>query len=200
MTIEIEIIREHIKQMLEARGDDVSYIGEHGDAVEPTRFYSQVIILDTDKTVVFFALTKDIFKEWRTMNEHLSAEALMENYPKKSFILVLSEQQQASMTKLTAMDKALQAATPQSALQVFYTKELLYNPSKHFLVPEHRKLSPEEGKEIMESYMIKNRAQMPIIKRDDVMARWLGLNTRDIVCITRYNETSGTYYYYRCCV
>ena len=57
--MEIATIRENIKYMLDARGDDVSYIEEHGDAVEPTRYYNELIILDTDKTVVFFALTKE---------------------------------------------------------------------------------------------------------------------------------------------
>ena len=32
--MEIEVIRAHIKDMLEARGDDVTYIEEHGDAVD----------------------------------------------------------------------------------------------------------------------------------------------------------------------
>lgn len=199
MSIEIDIMRAHLKDMLEARGQDVSYIGEHGDAVEATRYYNECITLDTDKTVVFFALTKDVLKEWKGDKVHENAETLLETYPGKTFILVLSDPPSSIiLTKLTAIDKALSLSS--SALQIFYTKELMYNPLNHTLVPLHEKLTPAESKEVQESYMIKHKSQMPVISRNDIIARWLGLNTGDITRITRYNDTSGTYYYYRCCV
>ena len=195
--MEIAIIRAHLKDMLEARGDDVSYIEEHGDVIEPSRFYSEVITLDTDCTTVFFALTKDILKEWRANEE--SHETLLEKYTTKQFLLVLTDAPSpTNMNKFIAMDKALQGSG--GSLQIFYTKELLYNPLRHSLVPPHEKLSDAEGTAIMESYMIKHKMQMPIISRNDIIGRWLGLRQGDIVRITRYNETSGTYYYYRCCM
>jgi DNA-directed RNA polymerase I, II, and III subunit RPABC1 len=79
-------------------------------------------------------------------------------------------------------------------------KELMYNPLKHSLVPPHEKISEEESKEILVKYLIKTKSQMPVISRNDVIARWLGLRHGDIVKITRYNESSGIYYYYRCCM
>jgi DNA-directed RNA polymerase subunit H (RpoH/RPB5) len=48
--------------------------------------------------------------------------------------------------------------------------------------------------------MLKSKLQLPHIHRGDVMAKWLGLRQGDVVRITRYNETSGEYYYYRYCV
>jgi len=199
MSIEIGIVRAHIREMLEARGDDVSYIEEHGDAVEPTRYYSEVITLDTDKTTVFFALTKDVQKAWKVDKAHESAETLLQAYPNMQFILVFSDPPSpANLNKLVAMDKALAASG--SALQIFYMKELLYNPTKHVLVPLHEKLSEADSKEIQETYMVKHKSQMPVISHNDPIARWLGIKTGDIVRITRYNETSGTCYYYRCCV
>ena len=202
MSIELDIIRAHVKDMLEARGDDVSYIEEHGDAVPFDQYYKKTIILDTDKTVVFYALTKDILaKDWKTDEKHQSHETLLAAYPGKQFILVLSDTPSpANLNKLVAIDKALQSPPNNSALQIFYVKELLYNPMKHTLVPHHEKLSEVEAKEIMDSYLVKQKSQMPVISHNDTIARWLGLKTGDIVRITRYNETSGTYYYYRCCV
>ena len=102
------------------------------------------------------------------------------------------------MNHLVAWDKELQAMG--GMLQVFYMKELMYNPLKHVLVPRHEKLTETEAKEMMEQYLIKHKAQLPIISRNDPIARRLGLRTGDIVRITRYNDTSGMYYYYRCCV
>lgn len=195
--MEIATIRENIKYMLDARGDDVSYIEEHGDAVEPTRYYNELIILDTDKTVVFFALTKDVLKEWKTKEE--SHESMVEKYKKAHFILILTEPPSSALIhQLQLRDKALQ--TLNGSLQIFYLKELLYNPMKHVLVPKHEKISEEDAKKILSIYLIKHKNQLPVISRNDIIARWLGLRHGDIVRITRYNETSGTYYYYRCCL
>jgi DNA-directed RNA polymerase subunit H (RpoH/RPB5) len=195
--MEISIIRENIKDMLDARGDDVTYIEEHGDAVEASRYYNELIVLDTDKTVVFFALTKEVLKEWKTKEE--SHESMVDKYKKNNFMLILTEPpSSALMNQLQLRDKALQ--TINGSLQVFYMKELLYNPMKHALVPKHEKMTEEEIKKLLSIYQIKHKNQLPTISRTDVIARWLGLRNGDIVRITRYNETSGTYYYYRCCL
>ena len=85
-------------------------------------------------------------------------------------------------------------------LQYFHAQELLFNPTKHELVPPHRKLSVDESKEVMEKYLIKSKGQMPLILHTDVIAKWIGLKQGELVEIIRYNENSGKYYYYRCCV
>ena len=195
--MEIDIIREHIKDMLEVRGDDVSYIEEHGDAVEKNRYFNEIITLHTDNTTIFFALNKDLLKEWK--NEESSADEMIETYGTKMFIVIITDQPSSTlMNQLNERDKQLQNLG--GILQIFYTKELLYNPLKHTLVPKHEKMSQPEGKAIMEQYKIKNKTQMPGILKTDIIAKWLGLKHNDIVKITRYNETSGTYYYYRSCI
>lgn len=195
--MEIDTIRAHLKDMLESRGDDVSYIEEHGDAVEPSRYYSEVIELSTDKTTVFFILSKELLKKWRQQEE--APAKMMDTYKTTNFILILSDSPSpAAMHSLTAWDKELQAQG--GMLQVFFTKELMYNPMKHELVPKHEKLSEVDAKAMMEQYLVKSKAQLPIISRNDPIARRLGLRHGDIVRITRYNDTSGVYYYYRCCV
>ena len=200
--MELEIIRENINDMLEYRGDDVGFIKEQGDAIRDVgRFYSELITLDTDRTVVFFTLTKEILKDWLSNNDQDTLLSEYKNYNNegfKYFMLIITYLTSANLKKIVAIDKALNGSG--AILQVFYTKELMYNPLKHSLVPPHIKLSEAEGKEIMEVYMIKQKIQMPIIAKTDVIARCLGLKQGDIVKITRYNETSGTYYYYRCCV
>lgn len=194
---EIHTIRAHLKDMLEARGDDVSFIEEHGDVVETSRYYSELILLDTDKTTIFFALNKKVLSEWKQQED--SAEAMIERYKNKNFILILTDTPWSPMMQyIDARDKALQVHG--GMLQIFYAKELMFNPMRHELVPKHEKLSEEEAKQIMDMYMVKHRTQMPIISRNDAIARRLGLRGGDIVRITRHNETSGSYYYYRCCI
>lgn len=191
----------HIREMLESRGDDVSYIEEHADAVMRSRYFTEFIELGTDKTTVMFALTKDILKEVaKEFKDADDVKDLVQKYNNtKNFIIVVSDPPSSVSTNaLNAKDKELNAVG--GMLQVFQVKDLLYNPSKHELVPKHEKLSEKEAKQVMEHYMLKSKLQFPVIHRTDVMARWLGLRHGDVVKITRYNETSGEYFYFRCCM
>jgi|UniRef100_A0A6C0KTZ3 DNA-directed RNA polymerase subunit H (RpoH/RPB5) len=198
-TNEIDIIRSNLKDMLDARGEDVSYIEEHGDVVEKSRYYNEIIKLDTDKTTVFFILNKELLKQWK--EEEKSPEEMATTYKMHNFILILSETPSPAMMHfLQDRDKLLQKKPFEGHLQIFYKHELKYNPLKHALTPHHEKLSKEESDKIMTDYLVKNKTQMPLISKTDVISRWLGLKHGDIVKITRHNETSGTYYYYRCCM
>jgi DNA-directed RNA polymerase subunit H (RpoH/RPB5) len=194
--MEIEIIRGHVRDMLEARGDDVSYIEEHGDAVDPRRYYNEIITLDTDKTVVFFALSKA--KELKD-REKSAADMITKYEGRKNYIIVLYQVPSSPiLNQFQARNKDLQAQG--GMLGIFYARELMYNPLRHTLVPKHEKLTADEGKAIMEMYKIRHFKNMPLISKEDVVARWLGLRSGDIVRITRTNETSGVYYYFRCCM
>jgi len=103
-----------------------------------------------------------------------------------------------TITQLNLIDKVLQKK--KGMLQFFQLNELQFNPTKHHLVPPHRKLTPEESTTIMNRYLVKSKLQMPIILKTDVIAKWHGLKQGDIVEIIRYNENSGKSYYYRCCI
>jgi DNA-directed RNA polymerase subunit H (RpoH/RPB5) len=200
MALSIDKVLQHIREMLEMRGDDVSYIEEHADAVARARYYTEFIELNTDNTTVMFALTKEVLKDvMKELKDSDNPQQLIDKYKTKNFVLVVAEPPSAATSNsLQAKDKQLNAVG--GLLQVFLMKELMYNPSKHELVPKHEKLAEEEAKAVMEHYMIKSKLQLPVIHRTDVMARWLGLKHGEIVKITRYNETSGEYYYYRCCM
>ncbi len=198
--MDIDRVRIHLKELFEDRGEDVSEFEEHGDAVPSPRYYNELIILNTNRTCVFFCLTKDVLKDvLKIFKDKDSATALMETYTAVNFMMVVMDPPSTpTMNTLTQWDKKFNGEG--GMLQVFLMKELMYNPTRHNLVPKHEKLSEEEVKKLMEEYMIKNKYQMPLIHRNDVIARWLGLRHGDIVRITRYNDTSGEYFYYRCCL
>jgi DNA-directed RNA polymerase subunit H (RpoH/RPB5) len=103
-----------------------------------------------------------------------------------------------TVTQLNLIDKVLQKK--KGMLQFFQLNELQFNPTKHHLVPPHRKLSQDESTEIMTKYLIKSKLQMPLIPKTDVIAKWLGLKQGEFVEIIRHNENSGKSYYYRCCI
>lgn len=196
--MDIDKVLLHLKEMLDMRGEDTSEFEEHGDAVPRPRYFTDPtpIVLNTDKTTVFFTLSKEVLKELLKELKEVSDD-MQGHYKTTSFIIVVMEMPSSTtMNYLMERDKALQLNG--GMLQVFMMKELMYNPSKHVLVPKHEKLSEDEAKAVLEKYMIKSKAQLPQIHKTDIMARWLGLKHGDVVRITRYNPTSGEYYYYRC--
>lgn len=80
--------------------------------------------------------------------------------------------------------------------ELFTSKELSFNISKHVLVPKHIKLSKEEGQKILENFNV-TKKQMPKILATDPMARYLGLKLGDICKIIRNSSQIGNSNYYR---
>ena len=79
--------------------------------------------------------------------------------------------------------------------------ELLFNISKHCLIPKHEPIRDDDAiQEIIARYSLKARQQLPLIFKTDPMARYLGLRPKELVKITRYTPAAGEYVIYRCCV
>lgn len=66
----------------------------------------------------------------------------------------------------------------------------------HFLVPRHEILSPEEAKNVLETYRVKPH-QLPYILSSDPVVKVLGAKPGDIIKITRKSDVAGVSYYYR---
>lgn len=86
-------------------------------------------------------------------------------------------------------------------LQVFLMKELLFNISKHRLVPKHEVVRDDaEVVRLVEHYNLKSKLQFPIILKTDPMARYLNVQSGDLVKVTRVSPSAGETILYRCCV
>lgn len=111
-------------------------------------------------------------------------------------IILLSElfHEQYNQLALSAWGKKVRVS-------FFSLKNLISNPAKHFMVPPHRKLSPEETAEVLKSLHMRSVNEFPHIKfHFDMQARVLGLVPGDVVEIQRPSETAGIYTFYRVCV
>jgi len=84
-------------------------------------------------------------------------------------------------------------------IQLFGLENFLFNISHHQCVPKHRIISPLEVQELFEHYNC-NIKNIPTIKRDDPMAKYIGLRSKQICEIKRENVTSGMTTHYRVCV
>ena len=85
-------------------------------------------------------------------------------------------------------------------LQVFQLTELLYNVTKHHLVPKHEVVDEAEVNEIMGKFNLKSKQQLPHISVSDPVARYLALRPGTVIRVTRPSPSAGMYVSYRCCV
>lgn len=197
----IETALYHVCEMLKERKEDTDEFRKELDATNDWGEYlAKQMQHETDKTIVYTAFTKNIIK---AMTKSETDFVIDENdaSAKKNFVLLVADAKMLSTANLQTFqqkDKELHAQG--GMLQIFTLKELQYNPTQHVLVPKHEKVPEEEIKDILAQYQVKTKAQLPVIMKTDRMARWLGLKHGDIVRITRHNENSGIYFFYRCCV
>ena len=210
--MEIDRAIENLKAMLsELRKEDIDDIDEQEPNIDRQEFYNETtpIYFNTDKTTIIFALTKklrqDIIEELKKNKTNIDTiihDPKTDNKynGKYNIILIFGNDilTTPTVTQLNLIDKVLQKK--KGMLQFFQLNELQFNPTKHQLVPPHRKLNQEESTDIMTKYLIQSKLQMPIIPKTDVIAKWLGLKQGEIVEIIRHNENSGKSYYYRCCI
>lgn len=85
--------------------------------------------------------------------------------------------------------------------QTFHVKDLMFNPTKHVLTPEHRVLrDPAEVERVFRTYNIKAKSQLPCIHRDDPIAKYYNVQPGEVVHVLRPSLTCGVDNYFRVCV
>lgn len=197
--MDIERVLFHIKELMELRGEEVDDFQTKINEIDLQRFMDDLISIELKHHTLFFAISKDSFKEFWASIRNLSIEEMEATYKNRKFILILGEYP-PSITLQALQQKDVIFNLSNGFIQLFLTKELMYNPNKHFLVPKHEKMSEDEVKELMNELQLKTRNQLPFIQKTDIIARWLGLKQGDVIRIVRYSETSGEYHYYRTCI
>lgn len=68
-------------------------------------------------------------------------------------------------------------------IELFYYLDLMYNPTKHILVPLHQKLNQSDAKEFKEKF----GKAIPVILRSDPITRFYNFAKGDIIRVTRRN-------------
>lgn len=71
-----------------------------------------------------------------------------------------------------------------------------FDISEHDSVPEHKILTEEEVEEIFKN-LDYDKYQLPRIKADDPVVKYIGAEEGDVLQITRESKTAGTFVTYR---
>ncbi len=77
-------------------------------------------------------------------------------------------------------------------VEIFLQQSLIFNITKHILVPEHKLLTEEEEKNFKF-----NKKELPTILKTDPVAKYYGMKTGQICQIKRTSTVAGFTYYYR---
>ncbi|GAB4814258.1 hypothetical protein N2152v2_001304 [Parachlorella kessleri] len=177
-----------VREELEATKED--FRGKFGD--EPRK--DELTILaskqddPTDQIFVFFPDEVKVgVKTIKQLAERMRSEGV------QRAIMVV----QTNMTPFAK--QCLQEMQPKYVIELFQEQELLVNITKHVLVPEHRILTPEEKRTLLQRYKVKD-TQLPRIQFNDPVARYYGMQRGQVVRIVRPSETAGRYVTYRLCV
>lgn len=85
-------------------------------------------------------------------------------------------------------------------VQIYGIENLLFNVSKHSIVPKHEIIFTNEIKKIKEHYNIEDINNIPTIRREDPQAKYIGAKPGDIVKITRPSISNINSVLYRYCV
>ena len=81
----------------------------------------------------------------------------------------------------------------------FTIAELSINISRHTLVPRHEIVPSDQVQSLPVVSMVSSLSQLPLLKRSDAMAKYIGARPGDVVKITRICPTAGTQIAYRLC-
>ena len=85
-------------------------------------------------------------------------------------------------------------------VQIFEIRKMCFNIMKHHLVPKHEVITEEEYiNEVSKVHNITSRTQLPGIKRDDPVAKYIGLRPEQVCRVIRPSESVGICTVYRYC-
>ncbi|KAL9246833.1 hypothetical protein vseg_020324 [Gypsophila vaccaria] len=98
--------------------------------------------------------------------------------------------------RVTPIAKTMCESSAKGHFEIFMETELLFNVTKHKMVPEHQVLTEDEKKDLLLKYTL-TESEIPRIQVSDPIAKYYGLRRGQVVKITRRSDSAGKYNTYR---
>tara|TARA_B110000208_G_scaffold23636_1_gene30218 strand:- start:107 stop:802 length:696 start_codon:yes stop_codon:yes gene_type:complete len=124
-------------------------------------------------------------------------DSLLKNYDFDNLVLIFFNEKSNEKKKVIRLQLETQFSSVNKNTRIFMADELLFDITKHILVPKHTKYT-EDYDILKKNLMIKHLDKLPFIGFNDPVARFIGLKENDIVKIER-NELSQNNVSYRIC-
>ena len=124
-------------------------------------------------------------------------DSLLKNYDFDNLVLIFFNEKSNEKKKVIRLQLETQFSSVNKNTRIFMGDELLFDITKHILVPKHTKYT-EDYDILKKKLMIKHLDKLPFIGFNDPVARFIGLKENDIVKIER-NELSQNNVSYRIC-
>lgn len=84
-------------------------------------------------------------------------------------------------------------------VQMFDINKLMFNVTKHTLVPKHQIMSEEDKTSMLKILNLDNPNQFQIIKKNDPVAKYMGMKTGQACYVYRISPTAGYHVNIRYC-
>lgn len=206
--------RKVILEMLEDRGYDVSTysnytINDINLMLMNTKVTAEMCPLDilVSKTVdgeTMKAYVKYNLNKWRQTNKYdKMIETIYETIisPTDTLILIHSDTVIFKPSKDNRIEEYINKMYIKNKyfIQIFGVENFLFNVSHHEIVPKHTIISKEEQRKMLKDNNIISVKNLPTIRREDPMAKYIGMKPGDICKIEFPNLSSGLSVKYRRC-
>jgi len=155
------------------------------------------MVFPDEKVIVKYTLTSKIRRKdiEGLVNNMINENQLSEGY---TLLIIVRE----TLRTETEIDTFFETIYEKNNIfiQLFDINKLSFNVTKHELVPKHTIISDEQKNNIMKKYQLSDELKFPAIKKNDPVAKYLGMKPGQVCEITRPSETYGIYTNYRLCV
>lgn len=182
-------------EMLADRGMNETveaFKSQWGEEVNQAEQSAQIFKLEHDKKArVVFYMNSKLQKTQDFINKTLLADG-----PFELIIVIFCGREKINSAHIKLIEDH---SNTETSIQVFEMRDLMFNISKHMLVPKHEIVPAEEVPAILDMYKSK-KTQLPNILHTDKMARYLNVRPGQLVKITRPSATAGVAEVYRYCV
>jgi DNA-directed RNA polymerase I, II, and III subunit RPABC1 len=188
------VVREMIRDRNVLSEDELAYLfsKDYHEIVDLSKNADTTIEIDVPNAL------KIMYYRHKKINTAKLQQSIQENV--KLVLAIFTEKlSTANMKSLAELGERLKAQG--TDLHIFQLSELMFNITKHDLVPKHEVITDKkEIENIMQKYSLKSLNQLPLILHTDPVARYYGMKHGQVAKITRPSPSAGEYVLYRCCV